>query len=409
MRNIIIPFFSPISSESIQAEILSQLALNEEQILSKENYFLGFHPIAGNRYYLFVGTGGTENDIKEFIERSKLEPPIILLSYNANNSLPAAMELRSYLNSTNIDANIVHGALEELSQLLHKWNGFVQIKRKLADCRMGLIGNPSEWLIASEVDEDEIRKIWGTEIIHIPIEELIDLENTQLTDKILKYNEKFLKLANEYEVPPSEVEDAALVIEKLLQLIQEYNLNVLTIKCFDLLLKSSITSCYAMSYLNDQGIITGCEGDIPSTFTMFLLNILTGQTPFMANVTHVDSQKNIIYLAHCTVALGVLETYSITTHFESRKSVAIRGQFKTPQDVTILKIGGNDLTKWWTTKGKIIRNLDFTSACRTQIEISIEKPARYFLEESLANHHILVLGDHVKTINEFLNFVLNKL
>ena len=102
----------------------------------------------------------------------------------------------------------------------------------------------------------------------------------------------------------------------------------------------------------------------------------------------------------------MVESYSITTHFESGKSVAIRGTFKIQEEVTILKIWGKDLTHWWVAKGRIIANLYSPSACRTHIEVSLEEPVEYFLESSLANHHILILGNHKKKVQRFLEFVI---
>jgi hypothetical protein len=76
--------------------------------------------------------------------------------------------------------------------------------------------------------------------------------------------------------------------------------------------------------------------------------------------------------------------------------------------VTILKIGGKDLTQWWVTRGKIISIPKSQIACRTQVEVSISEPVSYFLEESIANHHCVVTGNHVERIQEFLNFILKQ-
>ncbi|MFX0117482.1 MAG: fucose isomerase, partial [Candidatus Hodarchaeota archaeon] len=100
-------------------------------------------------------------------------------------------------------------------------------------------------------------------------------------------------------------------------------------------------------------------------------------------------------------------TFSLTTHFETDKSVAVKGRFKVPQKVTILKMGGEDLTQRWVAKGKIVENPSNQMACRTQIKILVlDKPVNYFLENSIANHHCVVLGDYVEEIQEFFRFTL---
>ncbi|MFX0211556.1 MAG: hypothetical protein ACFFDT_36600, partial [Candidatus Hodarchaeota archaeon] len=238
----------------------------------------------------------------------------------------------------------------------------------------------------------------------IPISELYDISDRENTDRTRSISEKFQRNATSNEVDKERITEAVKVVDKLQQLTKKNQFDAISVECFSLVLETDITACYALSYLNDQGFVAGCEGDIPSAFTMLLLKLLTNQPTFMANVTSVNTVKNTVTLAHCTVALRLLDEYSITTHFETEKSVAIRGRFKTPQDVTILKVGGKKLSNWWITKGTILKNSNIPLTCRTQIDIAIEKPVSYFLEQSLANHHILVLGDHTKTVLQFFDF-----
>ncbi len=382
------------------------MQVNKEQKVTEEDYLSNYHPQETNElFFLFVGTGGTENAIASFVNKVKLKSPIILLSYDLNNSLPAAMETRGCLEDGGQNAQIIHGTLDELAFMIKQWNEFTDIMNKLSKCRIGVIGTPSEWLIASKVDEEVVKEMWGITIGHIPVSELYDIPDNEITDNIHRMSDKFLENATSNEVDKERIIEAVKVVERLQQLAKKNQFDAISVECFSFVLETDITACYALSHLNDQGLVAGCEGDIPSTFTMLLLKLLTNQPTFMANVISVNTQKNTVTLAHCTVALQLLDEYSITTHFETDKSVAIRGRFKTPQDVTILKIGGKDLSNWWLTKGTILNNTSISLACRTQIEIKIEKPVSYFLEQSIANHHILVLGDHTKKIDQFFEFV----
>jgi L-fucose isomerase-like protein len=124
----------------------------------------------------------------------------------------------------------------------------------------------------------------------------------------------------------------------------------------------------------------------------------------MANVTEVDQDSNSAVFAHCTVPLGNVDSYEITSHAETGKSVGLRGQFK-PQEVTIVKVFGNDLSQFWVSGGTIVENLRGEGNCRTQIRVSLEESVDYFLERPLANHHLIVLGEHVDLLREFLEFV----
>ncbi|MHA2273850.1 MAG: hypothetical protein ACXACI_18525, partial [Candidatus Hodarchaeales archaeon] len=402
----ILPFFSSISSQQMQQEVLAKLLTEPHQLIRIEQPTSAqFQINPSDQYYLLVGTGGTEQDIIAFVAEAGLSPPITLVSYDLNNSLPAAMEARKALEQAELETRIIHGTLADLTSLFQRLEQFLNVREQLQNSRIGLVGVPSEWLVASQVDDQAIRETWGSEIIAIPISELIEATQQKKPDAPSNIGQRYLSQDTSNEILPEKVVEAEMVTEQLLQLVQTFNLDALTVECFSLVQQTAITSCLALSYLNDQGIIAGCEGDIPSVFTMLLLQLLTGETPWMANVVDVDVKQNRIQLAHCTIATSLLESFSLTTHFETGKSVAVRGRFKSPQDVTILKIWGPNLSSWWITKGEIVTSTTKELVCRTQIEIAVEQPVDYFLKSSLANHHCLILGDYVEAIQEFLVFI----
>ncbi len=409
MRDIVIPFFSTIFPIEKQKKLLSKLNIPDDRIVTPEDIYSKNRILTSeDKCYLLVGTGGTENSIAEFIQETKLHRPIKLLSYNHHNSLPAAIEIRTYLSQIGIKTHLIHRKLPELAVFFQR-KQFIKIKEKLKNSRIGVIGSPSEWLIASKIDEQKVKEIWGTKILSIPIEELLSALNEPKLEELTENGTKLMKGALNIEVSEETVNDAIRVEKQLLRLSKHYQFDAITIRCFDLVLKTEITSCLGVAKLNDKGIVAGCEGDIPTTFTMLFSKLLLNQPTFMANVIDVNTKNNTVKLAHCTVPLSMVDTYTVTSHFETEKSVAIRGKFIVPQDVTIFKIGGEDLTQWWVAKGTIMANEQEESACRTQIivQLSPNYSNDYFLEESIANHHCVILGDHVEKIQQFLKFNLN--
>ena len=79
--------------------------------------------------------------------------------------------------------------------------------------------------------------------------------------------------------------------------MKKYDLNALSLKCFDILEKLKTTGCYALSKLNDEGIIAGCEGDIVSAVTMLWVYKLTGILPWMANPTNINLESCTLNIA----------------------------------------------------------------------------------------------------------------
>ncbi|MGM0548788.1 MAG: fucose isomerase, partial [Bacillota bacterium] len=195
--------------------------------------------------------------------------------------------------------------------------------------------------------------------------------------------------------------ESAEVYLALKEIINKNDLDALTIRCFDLVQEIKTTGCLALSLLNNEGLIAGCEGDVPAAFSMFLAHKLTGVMPFMANPAAIDKEKDEILFAHCTIATDISPEYIIRSHFETGIGVGIQGLVETGP-VTVFKIGGSGLEQYFVAEGEIIENTDSANACRTQVKVKLPQSSDYFLNDAIANHHLLIPGSHAAVINEFL-------
>jgi len=400
----IVPFFSIVSPEGLQEEVLKEIEQDGIQITKSMKDIP-----AGESIYLFIGTGGTENDVATFLKMSKINPPIIILSYDERNSLPASMEIRAYLEKKGIEARIIHKPIEQLHSLLGRWSKYSKIVQKLKSSKLGVIGEPSSWLIASGVDPKLVKEKWGLEISSIPIKELTGNLPSKAGPDFDKYVSEFQSCANSQAVSDEEIAKAGIVAERIAKISEENTLNAVSVQCFTLLMDTGISGCFSLSFLNDkENFVAGCEGDIPATFTMLLSKMLTGTPSFMANVASVNQELNTAVFAHCTIPTSITEKYEITNHFETGMSVGVRGKLPLT-DVTIIKVFGEDLSDYWVSGGTIIDNLVNDKGCRTQIRVAMDEPVDYFLEESLANHHIVVLGDLQEEFVGLFEFVKNHL
>jgi L-fucose isomerase-like protein len=402
----IITFFSPITPQERVDSIIQKLRETEAHIGTKDEYERSDSVL--DHHFFFVGTGGTENEITEFITSVKLKPPFHILSYNENNSLPAAMEVRKFLETAGIHAQIIHAPLEELAVKINEWCRFSRIEEQIGKATLGLIGEPSSWLVASKVEPSKVNAQWGLSIRQKPLSQLLEFVN-ELSPESNQHIIDTVNSATSMDIPTLEVSQAGMVVEALSKLVGLYKLDAVSVECFALFEQTGITGCLALSLLNNrEDVVAGCEGDVPATFTMLVAKLLTGQPAFMANITDVNEENNSVIMAHCTIPTSMVEDYEITTHFETDSSAAIRGSLQ-PQDVTVLKVWGQSLSKYWISKGKLIETNCNSCGCRTQIRVVLDDPVSYFLDSSLANHHVLVLGDHSELFRKFFEFKLGKI
>lgn len=334
---------------------------------------------------ILVQSGGSES---YFLEMEKdLKGPYYLLTYGTNNSLAASMEILSYLKSKGEKAEILHGSAQFIVDRIKGITEKVTIK----PINLGVIGKPSDWLIASNVDYEQCLNDLNINLIDIEIEKLVSIYRSIDTegyeeDTTLDFN-------------PQEVDDAKR-LSKALELIKdEYNLDGLTLRCFDLLGKIKTTGCLGLSLLNKNDSIGTCEGDIPAMLSMYILKQVAGMPGFQANPSRIDSDKNEIVFAHCTLPLDMADSYEVMTHYESGIGVAFRGKMK-ETDITIFKLSTN-LKDYYVSEGKITDNLEECSLCRTQIVIKLDDVS-YFLTNPYGNHHIIVYGKHKDKIDAYM-------
>lgn len=345
----------------------------------------------------FVKTGGTENLFKEVYK--KIGAPYVILSTDNSNSLAASMEILSFLKQNGLNGEILHGNTDYIASRIKILYKVVKARKRLRGARFGVVGKPSDWLIASNVDYEGLHNKAGLDLVDISINELKqEIQNKH------KYENRYTADLRGKKFNEKEIEDSLYIYGALKFLVDKYNLSGLTLRCFDLLGKDiHNTGCLALSILNGQGIPAGCEGDIPGLISMAILHYLTDNPVFMANPSKIDVEENKIVFAHCTLPINMPESYELDTHFESGIGVALRGKISLG-DATVFKASG-DLESYFVSGCNIQRNLSQNNLCRSQIELLMNKDVNYFLRESIGNHHLIVNGDYTLLVDEFFRYL----
>lgn len=327
---------------------------------------------------VYVVTGGTEGLFLEALPQ--IQGHVHILTSGKSNSLAASMEILSYLKQVGRSGEIIHGTAEYVAARIELLARVERGRKRLAGgLRLGVIGEPSDWLIASHPDEKVLREKLGVELVRVP-----------MTDLIAKLE----------GIPQDPMEGAEYIYKVLKGIVAEQNLQGLTLRCFDLLDTIRNTGCLALARLNAEGIPASCEGDIPALVTMAIGHALTGQCGFQANPSRIDPATGEYLFAHCTVPLDMVISYGYATHFESGIGVAIRGVL--PEgNATIFKVAG-DLSRYFVTPARLLRNQAEEGLCRTQVVLRAEGVSDYFLKGPVGNHHVIFSGDYAEVFKEFM-------
>jgi len=399
----LITFYSSLSS--FDTVIINHKALLNELEIFFTVHIVDYHDltsVSSDSYQaVLIASGGVEELVVSNF--NSFPTPLLLLADGIQNSLAAALEIKSWFNNQGISARLTHGRPEVMVEELLDFYKIKKARVSVKGKRIGVIGNPSSWLVASSIDYYTVHCHWGVDFVDVPLDELYRQFDsiTDLSEMEIWANDFENKAQAVLEGNHSEIIKAFKLYKALRMIIEEERLSAISVACFTLIDRMQTTGCLALSRLNDEGFPAGCEGDLPSIFTLFIASQLLDEQGFMANPTRIDRMKGELNVAHCTVGTKILDKYYIRNHYETGKGIAIQGIWPL-EDVTILKCGGKNLDEYFVSAGKITENTNDPNSCRTQIKIRMEESVGYFLRNSLGNHHIVIPGNHEAVINSFM-------
>lgn len=305
-----------------------------------------------------VQTGGTEASFVNLVEKGKIhmDKPVYLLASGHSNSLAASLEILTWILQHDGSGRVITSP-EQSNEPIEQAED--------APARLGVIGEPSSWLIASHVDDARALKQLNVKLVHIPITEVTSLGEVD-----------------------GGMEGAERIYIRLKEIVSRYQLDGLTLRCFDLLTTVKNTGCVALSKLNDEGIPAACEGDVPLLLTMMVAKHEYNQIGFQVNPARIQPDGKMLF-AHCTVPLKMTTSHVYDTHFESGIGVGIHGEL--PLGKYRLMKMSPDLSFIMDERVELIANQYEPNLCRTQVWLqATPEMAREMLTHPLANHHLLI-------------------
>ena len=361
-------------------------------------------PLPDGATMVLVGSGGVEEMVKACIDR--LPPYVVLIADGLKNSLAASLEVLSWMRIDRRHGRVLHGTTSFIMQGIDDYACAHDALARLNGKRVGVIGKPSGWLIASNVDYQALSERWGIEMVDVPLDEVVKGYQAIADDEVQDITHEFISQAIGVKEPSrDEVVKAMRLYRAVKAIVERYHLDAFTLNCFDLIPTTRTTGCVALALLNQEGIPAGCEGDEQTLLTMLAVQAATGEMTFMANPSKIlDNDAREMVFAHCTIAPAMTDRYIVRDHYESLSGVAVEGIFD-PMDVTVVKCGGTSMEHYFISKARLLECTSNPNMCRTQLRLRLEQPLDYFLERSIGNHHVIVRGDHATRISAALRLL----
>lgn len=382
---------------------------------------------------VLVATGGVENLFVELMPHLARDArPLALLADGRNNSLAAALEILTYLRAHQRAGRIVHAPTS--AELVHSLlnpsaaaaaadttlqeppaeedikgeegnEGKSEGEGVLAGCRVACVGRPSDWLVASDVDRGVLAARYGVAVVDVPLDAVVaryeGVDGARVDALVAEY---LAHVAFVTEPAREDVARSLRLYAALRDLCAAERVCALTVRCFDIVGRLGATACVALSMLNDEGIVAGCEGDMQALLTMLLARRLLGAPAFMANPSRAAAGATV--LAHCTVPRTMCTALALRSHFESGRGVAPQGTLPAgpaAPPYTLVKWGGAALDRAFVAEAPAVpvaAAAHDEHLCRTQVTLALDTRP-YLLARPIGNHHILVAGAHAAALCAF--------
>ncbi|MBR4256845.1 MAG: hypothetical protein IKQ18_06735 [Clostridia bacterium] len=190
------------------------------------------------------------------------------------------------------------------------------------------------------------------------------------------------------------------------KLIEEAGADAFTVNCIESTVHTgcNTSSCYALSKLNDDGIVAACEADVTTLMNMLIVTYATNEPAFMCN-PYLFPADDKLFVSHCTAPTkrsydsDEKDEFNVYTYFEIRDLPCGLQVLKQPGPVTVTGISHDRMDKMVVVRGELLRNTSFPS-CRTQVVIDVPGGVKKLAGLYEGRHWALVYGDQSKKIEK---------
>lgn len=286
------------------------------------------------------------------------------------------------------------------------WIDAIRINAALSSSHIGIAGFRAHGFFNLGIDELSTYNQTGILLDHY---ELNDIFSTEVTEEEVK--DKKEKLTSTFVVSgitELQLNKVAQLSAKLKKFVDLNKLNALAIRCWPEFAGTyGISPCAAMSILQSEDYILGCEGDVEGAMSMLAHKAVGAETPFLADLSQVDLNEDSALMWHCGVAPcnlwdGKCER-SLDTYFAGGKGVTADFVMKSGE-VMVLRIdSAAGKQRIFMQKGtgipmeKLLRG--------TYVKVRFENHIKDVLDKvvytGVAHHLSLVYGDYTKPFEIF--------
>lgn len=181
------------------------------------------------------------------------------------------------------------------------WIDAIRAIAAINKAHIGILGFRAHGFFNLGIDELKTFRELGVLLDHY---ELSDVFGQKVTDDEVTEKEKNVRqLFDISNITSDQVRKVAELCVKIKKFVDVNKLSALAVRCWPEFARDyGISPCAAMSILQSENYILGCEGDVEGVISMLAHRAVGAETPFLADLSQVDTKEDFALMWHCGVA-----------------------------------------------------------------------------------------------------------
>jgi L-fucose isomerase-like protein len=353
----------------------------------------------------------------------------------ANGNLGASIQIKYVLEEMRKPFVYFFGGIqdEENFRAVMRLARAAFVKRNLRNRKIASIGGKCMMMYQTQVNEFSWKAVFGVDFPQYDsVQVFSEMENVDEAEALeveKGFLARFKKINRKLPTGEKIWDDAILSQAKMYlafkRLQQLYGIDMFANKCLPEMTTSKFgyeySACCATCMLNEDGVVTACENDVPAALSMYVLSLLTGGKVFFADIARSHAARRRLTFFNCgtgpvsmadrakDVSLwpvpAMISNEAVPDEYYTghMKGACIHFDLETHRVVTLLRIGGNDATLRFhvaraTTVERETKPDEVSSERWPGFSIEFAGDIDPFIRHAVGHHYSVVYGDVVEDL-----------